>query len=642
MILFIRNKMTGMIAWAVIILIAVPFALWGIGDYVSSDSDAVLAEIEDTTLHYSDFRIAYARERQNYQNASEEQLAALRSRVLSNMVIYAVLDLSAEEFGLRVSDAQLAKNIRDAFFQGDNELTREQYSQFLQNQGFTTERYEEYLRKQLSRQQLIDGVFQSAIVTDAELNDAVRRDLQRRRFSVLNFIPLNYSGNQPEQKAITNFFKKNSKDFVIPEQLQIEYLLLSRDDIAAGKEISEDTLRALYEERKLSYTGLEHIAVSHILLQVADDADASAWDEAISRAEELRGLLEQGADFTELAQEFSDDHGSAINGGSLGVFGRNIMTPEFEEVAFSLPIDEVSSPVRTEFGVHLIKTTEHVQSRIASFAAIREQLLQEVLHRETDKIYFEQVENLVNLTYENPTSLQVTANQIGLPLQRSGWFSRNGKGNDEGLDKDLFYNPKLLAAAFNKDAITDREASALIELNNQLALVLRVVDYRKPRQQEPKEVQSEIIEILTFESTAAQSRATAKETLASLRAGNLTANEAAVAVDLEWVAYEAQDRNSDVTDNLLLQAVFKSPVSTTDRPIYGGIDVSGGGYRLFTITDIENRVLDGLDASERSELKSALQDDYARNAFIALQIGRRNNYDVYISDRSLEEQERGF
>ncbi len=637
MLLFIRNKMTGIVAWGVVLLITIPFALWGVGEYVTPNQDAVLAEIEGTELRYSDFRIAYSRARQNYPNASSEQLTALRRNTLGQMVMFAVLDHSAAALGLRADDAVLAEAIRDAFFQGEVELTREQYIEFLQRQGFTPERYEEDLRRQLSRQQLVDGIAQSAVVTDTELSDAARRDLQRRQFSVLSFLPLNYSGDEPEQEVIAAFFKENRKDFVIPEQLQVEYLLLSRDDIAAGIEISEDSLRVLYEDQKLNYTELEHIEVSHILLSVPTDADATAWDEAMRKAEELKAVLDQGADFAALAKEYSNDYGSAINGGELGVFGRGIMAPAFDEAAFSLSVGKVSAPVRTEFGVHLIKTTEHVKSRVSSFASVRDQLRQEIIDRETDKIYFEQADQLTNLAYENPESLEYAAQQMTFPLQHSGWFSRNAKGNDADVDEALFYAPEVLSAAFNKDAIASREASALIELDGQRTLVLRVINHRKPRQQSLKEVQEEIIEHLIFESAAAKSRAAAKEILAALRHG-VTAEAAARIVDLAWVTYEAQERDSDVTDNLLLQSVFKAPALTADRPFYGGIDVSDGGYRLFAVTRIEDRELDDIDAADRSELELALFSDYGRNAFIALQIGRRNAYEVYISDSSLEEQ----
>ena len=640
MLQFIRERTTGLVAWGFVILITVPFALWGVHEYISPNPDVVLAEIEDTEIHYSDFQRAYARARQQYQEAlgsgamTEQQDRNLRSVTLNQMVMYVILDRSAADLGLRITDRQLAKTLQAQFFQGNSNLSREQYINILSRQGLTPERYENELRRQLLRQQLIQGIMQSAIITGSELVDIARLSYQQRVFSVLSFLPENYSEDLPDDATIQAFFEANRANFVIPEQIQVDYILISKAAIAANINASEEELRSLYETQKINYAQQEQIEASHILLQVEDDADESAWDKATERARELKSALDAGADFAALATDYSDDSGSAINGGSLGGFGRGIMVPAFEEAAFALAIGEISDPVRTEFGIHLILTTDHLETKTRPFAEVRAEILQTLQNREADQIYFEQAEQLATLTYENPELLETAAEQTALPIFRSQWFSYNGKGNDADLDLELFADPTILAAAFAPEAISSRENSQLLELNGERSMVLRVAERRQPRQQPLEEVQAGIVEQLELESTAAKARAAGNRSLGLLRSG-LPAAAVAATADLSWVEYEALDRNSDAVDAILLQSVFRASEPVGGQPSYGGVVVRDGGYRVFSVTAVDDGNLGALTEEEREAVKYTLMDAHGKNAFIALQLGRRNASQVYISNVNL-------
>ena len=242
--------------------------------------------------------------------------------------------------------------------------------------------------------------------------------------------------------------------------MRLRYLEISLDEIAAGVKADNEELRALFDAEPERFVTPEKREVSHILLAVPSDAGADEVAQTKERLATLKGRILAGEPFETLARENSDDPGSAASGGALGFIERGMMVPEFEEAVFALAPTEVSDPVRTSFGWHLVKVLSVQEPRGATFEEVRDQVLEQYQAREAERIYVERVETLANVTYEHPESLEAGARELGLAIRETGPVTRDGQSDDP-----IASRPAVVAAAFSSDVLDDGNNSDPIEFD---------------------------------------------------------------------------------------------------------------------------------------------------------------------------------
>ena len=426
MLQFIRDNATGWIAWGIVILISIPFALWGIHQYVTPDASVAIATVDDKEIGYYDFQRRYARSRQQLQSIlgagliDAEEDERLRREVLDGMIDSEVVVRSGIAAGMRVGDEQLARTIQtqEVFRSGDG-FSQDAYEGWLRGQGYSPGGFEEDLRRSLLEQQITLGISGSEFVSDGGLRDAVRVRLQTRTFSLLTIPATDFEVPEPTDSEIRARFEQHRTEYNAPERLRLRYLEISLDDIAAGVKADDEELRALFEAEPERFVTPEKREVSHILVSVPSDAGTDDVAQARERLVALKDRLAAGESFEDLARESSDDPGSATGGGALGFIERGMMVPEFEEAAFALEPEQVSDPVRSSYGWHLIKVTAVQGSRGATYEEVRDQVLAQYQSREAERIYVERVETLANVTYEHPESLEAGARELGLEIRET-------------------------------------------------------------------------------------------------------------------------------------------------------------------------------------------------------------------------------
>ena len=637
MLQFIRDNATGWIAWGIVILIAIPFALWGIHQYVTPDSSVAVAVVDDTEIGYYDFQRRYVRSRQQLRSVlgagliDAEADDRLRREVLEEMIDSEILVGSGMAAGMQVGDGQLAGAIQtqEAFQSGDG-FSQDLYESWLRSQGYSPVGFEEDLRRSLLERQIVFGISGSDFTSESGLRDAVRVRLQKRTFSLLTVPAAGFEGPEPTDSEIEAHFEQHRSEYKTLEQLRLRYLEISLDEIAAGIKADDEELRALFEVEPERFVTPEKREVSHILASAPLDAAADAVEQARERLVALKDRIVAGESFEDLARERSDDPGSAAGGGGLGFIERGIMDPAFEEAAFALASGQVSDPVRSSFGWHLIKVTSVHQPRGATFEEVRDQVLAQYRAREAERIYAERVETLANVTYEHPESLEAGAQALGLSIRETGPVTRDGQSDDPVASQ-----PAVVAAAFSIDLLDDGNNSEPIEFAPGRVVVVRAFDHEPSRNLDLAEARSEIIDALRTDAGRAAVTARARELLEDLRSGR---DPDLVAADsrLEWSRFENVGRGGDGLSEQILEVAFRMPRPDGGSARFDGVIDDAGDFVIVSLSRVDDGDVSSMSDEEGRSLRRALEAGHGRTMFDAFVHGRRQTADVRIIEQNLE------
>ncbi len=633
----IRDHATGWIAWVIVILISIPFALWGINEYLSPTSNVAVAVIDGTDVSINEFQRTYQRRRDQLRsllgasfdiNQLDED--RLREEALDQLINDEVVLQAAREGGMRIGDQQLAHAIQaqPVFSQGGI-FSEDLYQQWLRNQGFSPGRFEYDLKRSMLAEQIVAGIATSAIVTERELEAAVRLQRQKRVIEILTLPVARFSDVVIEDADIRAYYDSNQADYVAPEQVKLEYIELSRDAIASAVQVEDGELRALYEQRMADFQTPEQRDASHILLTLDDDADEATVAATRERLEAIKAQFDSGTSFEELALEHSQDPGSARQGGSLGAISRGVMDPAFEDAVFELALNEVSDPVRSAFGLHLIKVDAIHASKLPAFEEVRDKMRAKYQDEKAEREFVEQVETMVTLAFEDSESLQSVADALGLTPGVSDWVSPQVASNS-GIGR----NPAVIAAAFNPDVLRDGFNSEPIELDPSRVIVLRIAEHRPSRQQPLEEVQDSIRRTLATREARKLAADSGRTLLERLRSGEDRQDVAAQA-ELEWSGELELARGSRKVDASVANTVFRMTRPGSGQTVFDGLAGAGGDFVIVGLS----RVIDGVLADEDKEQREAatrnLEVEAGRAAYDAVVQALRNSADVVIIRENL-------
>lgn len=637
MLQFIRDNATGWIAWGIVILISIPFALWGIHQYVTPESSVAVATVDDAEIGYYDFQRLYARRRQQLQSifgagiVDAERDNRLRRDVLDGMIDSEVLVRSGIAAGMRVGDEQLASTIQaQEVFRSSDGFSQEVYENWLRSQGYSPGGFEEELRRSLLEQQIALGIAGSDFVSGGGLHDAVRLQLQTRTFSLLTIPASDFEVPEPTDSEIRAHFDRHRSDYTAPERVRLRYLEISMDEIAAGIKADDEELRALFDAEPDRFVTPEKREVSHILLSVPSDATEDEVARTRERLVAVRSQIMAGASFGNLARENSDDPGSAANGGSLGFIERGMMVPEFEEAVFALAPTEVSEPVRTSYGWHLVKVMSVQEPRDATFDEVRDQVLDQYQAREAERIFVERAETLANVTYEHPESLEASARELGLNIRETEPVTRDGQS-----DSPIASQPAVVAAAFSRDVLEEGNNSDPIEFEPGRIVVVRAFDHEPSRNLDLDEAHVAIA--ANLQSIARREAVTehGRSLLDELRNGR---DSEAVAADanVEWVRFDSVDRTGrDLTESLL-EVAFRMPRPGTAGAQFDGLLDDRGDFVIISLSRVDDGDVASLNDDETRSLRQALENDIGGVMLEGFVRGRRQAADVRIVEQNLE------
>ena len=501
MLLAIRERVMGVVGWVLLGILAIAFSFFGLNWYFQADSRVFAATVNDVDIPLGEQQRTYQLLRAQLQEQLGEAYnpalineERLKESALQQLIREQLLLQEAEASGFAISPQLVAARI-GAFeaFQEDGRFSKERYERTLRLQGMSPSEFEWRLTREMLTQQITNGISRTAAPTAASANRAFELQSQQRRFSHITLPLARFTDSvQISDADISAWYDSHKDGFMTPERVRIQYLELRAEDIEVPGEVDEEALRQLYDDQPERFITPEERQARHILISLPADADEDAIATSRGEAEAILQRLENGEDFGELAKAESDDPGSAGNGGDLGFFGRGLMTPEFEQAVFALDKGGRSDIVRSPFGFHIIELTDIRPEVAQSFEEARTVLIEEYLAEQRSELFYDRSEQLANLVFEQPDTLQGAADALGLEPQSSDWLTREG---GPGVGE----NPKVASMAFQEDILEGGANSEPIEISAEHLIVIRNLEH-EPAAARPLE---EVRDCLLYTSDAA-------------------------------------------------------------------------------------------------------------------------------------------
>lgn len=524
----------------------------------------------------------------------------LRDAALKGLIDRKLLLQGAADSKFGFSEAALDQVIlQTPEFQVDGKFNAERFDQVIRQLGYSRMQFRQMLTQEMLIGQVRAGIAGSGFVTDAEVLAFARLEKQTRDFATVN-IKADPAAVKLTDDEVKAYYDQHAKEFMTPDQVVIDYLELKKSSFFDQVTVKDDELQAAYEKETANLA--EQRRAAHILIEVNDKVTEA---QAKAKIEDIQARLAKGEKFEALAKEFSQDPGSANNGGDLGFAGPGVYDPDFETALYGLKQDQVSAPVRTTFGWHLIKLLGVEAPEVPSFASLKDKLTRELKAQQVEQRFVEATKQLEDAAFE-ASDLAQPASDLKLTVHTSAPFGREG---GEGVAA----NRAVVTAAFSPEVLDEGANSSAIELDPETIIVLRAKEHLKPAQLPLEKVEAAIRTQMTKERASAAAKARADELIASLRDGKTALDQP---VDGQaWKVTEAATRGQDSIDPAVLQALFRMPKpAAKDKPTFTTVSLRDGSLVIVRLNGVNEAAAptDEEKAQYRRFLASRIgQQDFA-------------------------------
>jgi peptidyl-prolyl cis-trans isomerase D len=631
----IRERAQGLFVKIILALLIVPFALWGVDSYIRhATKESGVAKVDGQNITRQEFGQVMKQQQERlrammgaaFDPALLDRPEVKRS-VLDNLISERLLAMQAAKVGLNVPDALLAKIISGVpDFQENGQFSQARYEAVLRNQGMTPAMFEARLRQNIAIEQLSDGLVRAAFLSRSTQDRLIGLIEQQREISQVSLRPEAFMGQvKVEPAAVQAYYDKHRDEFRTPEQVRVEYAVLSVDELAPQMTVSDEEIKKYYEEHLAQYQEPERRQASHILISVPADASAAQKEAARAKAEQVaKEAMAKPGSFAELAKRYSQDPGSAAKGGDLGYFPRGAMVKAFSDAVFKMSQGEIAGPVQSEFGYHIIKLTGIKPAKTRSLDQVRDEVALELRKQQAAKKFAELADSFSNTVYEQADSLKPAADALKLKIQTSSWISRNGG------DEPLLSNPKLLQAIFSDDTLKQKRNTEAIEVAPNTLVSARVADYKAASYRPFEEVSGQIISRLQREQAAALAAKQGKDWLAQLQKGEVVA-------EAKWSTPALVTRQTAANlGEAAVNQIFRADAGKL--PAYVGVDSPQGGYTLIKIGKVVTPA--AVDEAKKKAYAGQLQQMLGQEYFAAYLAGLREKTEISINQAMLEKTER--
>ena len=612
--------------WAMIIigLVVLSFVFAGVGSYLNSSGETVAATVNGEEIGLNELERAYQSQRSRMESQYGESVSALfadegymqqfRRGVLDSLIDEKLVEQKARELGLRVGDDQIRDTIRSMpEFQLGGQFNNDRYLALLRQNGYQPSDFRDFLRTQLTREQLTRALG----VSDFALPGEARRvfDLQAQtrdaRYVVVDAAPF-ADEVEISDADIQGYYDANITSFDTEEKVSVAYVKLSVDDLKGDVTVSDDDVSAWYEENKDQYRDEEQRRVSHILIETGDDEAA-----AKAKAEALLAEIKGGADFATVAEENSEDSFSAENGGDLDYITPGMMDDAFDSAVFSLKnVGDVTDVVKTEFGFHIIKLTDLKPETIKPFNDVAGEIRDNLITEKATDRFYELQSRMAEVAFEVPDTLDEVAAIANTSIETTPLFTRN----DVPAEID---NPQVVSDVFSPELIEEQVNSDLIELDARTVMVVRVNEHEAQRTKSLDEVKESITASLRSEKAQQAAQDWAEAQLAQLESGNDIADSLS-ARSLDWENVENVNRGDQQLPRNLLDTLFTlAPAEGKSRRV---ALLGSGDVALIELTAVH--APEAADDATVSAIRQRLAQANSQSTYAAFVKALRDEADV--------------
>ncbi len=622
----IRDGSQGMIAKVILGFVILTFALAGVGSYLGNTSEVPVATVNGDEITKVQFDTAYQNERARMQqqfgemfgmlSADTNYMSNFRNSVLEKLIDEQLQRQLVSQLDLMVSDDVLRDTIRTMpEFQVDGVFNNDRYIALLRQNGYEPNQFRDYLRAQMSANQLVVGLAGSEFATISEMQllsklQQQSRDIQYAVLKAADFA----SAVEINDQLLQDYYQSNTNQFVSPETVSVDYVQLTAADIAKSVVVADADLQAYYDANQARYQTEERRRVSHILLESAEDNA-----EIKAKADALALQLQQGADFAELAKKESADTFSAEKGGDLDFIEKGVMDAEFEKAAYALAkAGDISPVVKTEFGYHIIKLTEVQPGSTKAFADVKEQILATVKEEKAAEKFAELQQLLGEKSFEIADSLQEAAEAVGTKVVSVPAFSRSAAPAE-------LTAPKVLETLFSEDFISAGVNSDVIEVAPQHVVVVRVNAHQPETTKKLEEVKAQVQAAVVATKSSELAKAKAEALLAEVVAGKSLADVVAAA-NLTLETKAAVTRFGGDVDSDIRTKAFELAKPTEAQPAtVAMLNLASGDAALVAVTKVTDTEVTTKPPVEQLQ---QFADQKAQSSFGALLAALKANAEI--------------
>jgi len=609
MLQHIREKFTGLFAGILLSMLLISFVFWGVGNF-SFFNAGYAAKVDDVEISVFQLENAYQNQLlqlQDYSDLPESTLRAIRANTLERLIRDVAVDNYVAREGFRVSDELIAELIQsEPQFQEDGVFKKELYYNWLDQTVQDPRVFEAQQRRALRLSQLQRGIGATAFVTPSEYRRYLNLYAEERIASVATFdIGALAATIVVKDEDIQAYYDARPDDFRSPESVDFQYLELDRDALAEQIEISEDVLQDYYAANSGRFLQDEQRRASHILIPFGDD-EAAAEEQARS----LTARAQAGEPFADLARDYSKDGGTANQGGDLGAVMQSQMPGALGDAIFSMKKGEISGPVRTQFGFHVIKLDDIIPGGPLPLDQVRGELLQE-LRAQTVDDRFRELEGKMSDALFEAKDLATIAATTGLEVKTATRFTRSG-GEPFGANQvviDTVYEPSVL---------DDRQISDIVEIDANRSIMVKVTDHHEEARKPLEEVREDIVAALQADRALNIIDDRSRRLREALQNG-ADFEEMAFQLEAEFTPDVRVNRYQQQLDPNVMNAVFRAKKPSPGKARLGSTIASNGDYVVFMLKAVMPGRPESIPLADRDQRKEELQiaagaSDY--NAFV--------------------------
>ena len=593
----IRERFTGVFAAILLGMLAVSFVFFGVGNFTFLGSSwAALVEGEEISV----FELENAYQNQllnmpNYGDLPPETLRLLRATTLERLIRERLVQIHADDEGFAIGDRQIAELIQnEPRFREEGVFKKELYYAFLDQLVVDPRVFEAQQRRNLQIGQLERGIAATAFVTPSEYRRYLNLYMEQRVASIAVFDIASLADTiVVRDEDVQEYYDSRPNEFFAPESVDFNYVELDRVAIAETIEIDDELLEQYYESNSDRFRQDEQRRAAHILI-IAGDDEAAAEELAASLTERAQA----GEPFADLAQQYSDDGGTAAQGGDLGSIFKSSMPGALGDAIFSMNAGEIYGPVRTDFGFHVVQLNEITDGGPLPLDQVRGELLQELREDSIEDRVRELARQLSDAVFDAP-DLETVAANTGLEMRTVAGFTRNG-GEPFGA------NQTVIEAVYDPLVKDDRQISDVVEIDANRSIMVQVTDYHEAARRSVDEVRDDIV----FNLQSARALNVIEDRARRLREA-LDEGQ-----DFETMAYELEaafqpdltlNRLSEGVDAAVLDSIFRLKKPSPGNARLGSTITTEGDYAVFMVNAVVPGRPESIPLADRDQRKEELQ-----------------------------------
>lgn len=625
----LRDQLKGWVAVLVFSILIIPFAFWGINYYFEQSGGVVAIEVNGAEITLADFQRAYQDLRQQWQSMSgapvtEEAEPLIKQRVTDDLVQVELLQQAGREAGLQVGDGDAWETIRQiSVFNDDNGFNMMMFEVAASQSGFTPAGFLEQIKQDMAVEQLRTGLLATDFVTQPEVAgySGILHQTRDFAYALLSSDTLKESITITDEQ-VQAYYEQEGR-FMEPERVRIDYLVLSRAKVAEEVYLEEGELEDWFADNRQNYEVEETRKVKQILAKLPEEPTEELRELMKAKADELYELVKQDEDWESLVVNQTGQYKDAVEFSEFGFLSKGAMEAEVDEVVFAMEAGEISEPIVSKLGFHIMTVEEIQGGAQADLQNIRAEVEQDLREEKANQQLYELTDRLAALTYENPDTLEVAAEEMGLEVQTSDYLSREDPG------AGIVAEPAVIAAAFRDEALLEENNSDLLELDNGRYMVLRVLERLESYKTPLVDVREEIVTRLKFEQARDQTREQGETILEQLRQGK-SQEELALEFDLDWTSATGLTQDDESINRAVLRTAFRAGTPDSGSPVYDGASMGSGDYAVVIVSAVTMADPETMEEEQLDAVRGQLLQTQVSAAWEAYNENLRSAADVTV------------